>query len=83
MDVQGRGDPVRITNTKGFDGLPVFTPDGKHLSWTSKRGGTGGSQIYMANWDDAGARAQLGLEKQPLANSVGPPGRFTRNRCRV
>jgi len=68
MDAKGRGDPVRITNSKGFDGLPVFTPDGKHLSWTSKREGKGGSQIFMADWDDQAAREQLGLEKGPAVN---------------
>ncbi|MCF6198457.1 MAG: M28 family peptidase [Hyphomicrobiaceae bacterium] len=68
MDAKGRGDPVRITNSKGFDGLPVFTPDGKHLSWTSKRGGKG-SQIFMANWDEDAAREQLGLDKLPSTNS--------------
>ncbi len=64
IDAEGRNDPVRVTNAKGFDGLPVFTPDGKSLSWTSKRGG-GGAQIYMADWDDAKARELLGLSPRP------------------
>ncbi|MCP4934722.1 MAG: M28 family peptidase [bacterium] len=66
MDAQGRGDPVRVTNSKGFDGLPVFTPNGKSLSWTSKRGKSSiskGSQIFMADWDDAKARLLLGLSR--------------------
>ena len=33
----GQGEPVRVTNTAGFDGLPAFQPDGKKLSWTSNR----------------------------------------------
>ena len=33
----GQGEPVRVTYTDGFDGLPVFLPDGKRLSWTSTR----------------------------------------------
>ncbi len=64
MDAQGRGDPVRVTNSKGFDGLPVFTSDGQSLSWTSKRGKSSsgkGSQIFMADWNDAKARLMLGL----------------------
>ena len=33
----GKEEPVRVTDTDGFDGLPVFLPDGKRLSWTSTR----------------------------------------------
>ena len=28
---------VRVTSTDGFDGLPVFSPDGHRLAWTSTR----------------------------------------------
>ncbi len=34
VDTDGKHDPVRVTYTPGFDGLPVFTPDGKQLYWT-------------------------------------------------
>ncbi len=34
---QGKHEPVRVTTTDGFDGLPVFSPDGKTLAWTSGR----------------------------------------------
>jgi len=71
IDAQGRGEPVRVTNAKGFDGLPVFTPDGSSLSWTSKRAGGKGSQIFMADWNDAKAREQLGLAKQSGNASAG------------
>jgi Tol biopolymer transport system component len=37
VDAAGKHAPVRVTTTDGFDGLPVFTPDGKKLSWTSGR----------------------------------------------
>jgi len=47
----GKGQPVRVTHTDGFDGLPVFSPDGKQLSWTSKRGSDKKSQIFLANWN--------------------------------
>ncbi len=57
----GQGDPVRVTDTDGFDGLPVFLPDGKHLSWTSNRTTEKRSQIFMADWNDAKARQLLGL----------------------
>lgn len=57
----GQGQPVRVTNTDGFDGLPVFLPDGKQLSWTSTRTSSKQSQIFLADWNDAEARHLLGL----------------------
>ena len=33
-----------------FDGLPVFSPDGKRLMWTSKRGGLDEAQIFLADF---------------------------------
>ena len=62
----GKEEPVRVTDTDGFDGLPVFLPDGKRLSWTSTRTATKQSQIFMADWDDATARQLLQLD----ANTV-------------
>lgn len=59
VDARGEKEPVRVTNTEGFDGLPVFTPDGRGLSWTTTRGGK--SQIWKAGWNDAQARELLGL----------------------
>ncbi len=47
---------VRVTEAEGFDGLPVFSDDGKLMMWTSQRGGAtkqGGnasSQIWLARW---------------------------------
>jgi TolB protein len=41
----------RVTFDDGFDGLPVFSPDGKKLMWTSTRAG-GESQIFVADWKD-------------------------------
>ncbi len=51
VDAGGKKQPVRVTWTDGFDGLPAFSPDGKRLSWTSKRSGVGGSQIFLADWN--------------------------------
>jgi Tol biopolymer transport system component len=62
IDAAGQKDPVRVTFTDGFDGLPVFTPDGNGLSWTSNRTTGGVSQIFMAEWSDAAARAALGID---------------------
>ncbi|MEI6536417.1 MAG: peptidase M28, partial [Verrucomicrobiaceae bacterium] len=36
VDAQGKHDPVRVTYTEGFDGLPVFSPDGKKLATASR-----------------------------------------------
>ena len=59
VDVAGEKEPVRITTTDGFDGLPVPTPDGMGLAWTSTRHGGEGGQIYLADWDHEAALAAL------------------------
>ena len=64
----GNGEPVRVTSTDKFDGLPVFMPDGRHLAWTSSRGAGGQSQIYVADWNDAAARKALELDQSPIGN---------------
>lgn len=62
VDAAGKHAPVRVTTTDGFDGLPVFLPDGKRLSWTSGRGAGGASQIYIADWNHEHALEMLGLK---------------------
>ena len=39
VDTQGTKEPVRVTYSDGFDGLPVPSPDGRQLAWTSSRSG--------------------------------------------
>ncbi len=74
VDAAGQHPPVRVTDQPGFDGLPVFTPDGKRLAWSSARGPDKTPQIFMADWNDAEARRLL--ELQPVAaadpNTVPP-----------
>jgi Tol biopolymer transport system component len=70
VDVDGGKEPVRVTYTDGFDGLPVFSPDGGRLSWSSARGGSG-TQIYLADWNHAAARAALAAAPARGASSVG------------
>lgn len=58
-DVHGLKEPVRVTFTDKFDGLPVFSPDGTKLVWTSARTSDGKAQLFIADWDDEYAREQL------------------------
>ncbi|MEX0727250.1 MAG: DPP IV N-terminal domain-containing protein [Planctomycetaceae bacterium] len=44
------GEITRITANKGADILPVFSPDGKKLMWTSTRSENGKSQLFLADW---------------------------------
>ncbi len=59
VDADGAKEPVRVTFTDGFDGLPVFSPDGKRLCWTSGRTTDKKSQLFMAEWNDEAALAAL------------------------
>ncbi len=61
VDRAGTHEPVRITTTDGFDGLPVFSPDGKELLWTSNRTAGKTSQLFLADWNDGAIRGMLGL----------------------
>jgi TolB protein len=44
------GAVTRITDKKGADVLPVFSPDGTKLMWTSNRTPDGTSQLWIADW---------------------------------
>src|SRR5262245_29194872 len=59
VDAEGKREPVRVTFTDGFDGLPVFSPDGKQLCWTSGRTPDGKSQLFLSNWNHLAALAAL------------------------
>ena len=61
VDAAGTKEPVRVTYTDGFDGLPVPSPDGKQLAWTSARsGGTGSAgQLFLAQWNHEKAMEAL------------------------
>ncbi|MCP4201590.1 MAG: hypothetical protein GY769_06600 [bacterium] len=59
VDVEGLREPVQITSTDGFDGLPVPTPDGKRLLWTSSRHQGEGGQLFMAEWNHQAALEAL------------------------
>ena len=59
VDVDGRKEPVRVTYSDGFDGLPVPSPDGRQLAWTSTRGGGSQGQIFLAQWNHERALAAI------------------------
>ena len=59
VDIDGRKEPVRITYADGFDGLPVPSPDGKRVAWTSSRGGGREGQVFLAEWNHDRAMAAL------------------------
>ena len=59
VDSAGEKQPVRVTYSDGFDGLPVPSPDGKRLAFTANRHGGEGGQIYLAEWNHDAALAAL------------------------
>lgn len=71
VDAAGEHEPVRVTFTDGFDGLPVFSPDGKQLCWTTGRTADGKSQLFLANWNhDAALKT---LSQSPRAGQSPAP----------
>lgn len=44
------GEMTRVTFHEKADVLPVFSPDGKKLMWTSSRTEDGSSQLWIADW---------------------------------
>lgn len=64
VDVLGEKQPVRVTDSDGFDGLPVPSPDGKQLSFTSSRADGTGGRIFLAGWNHEAARVALAAAPQ-------------------
>jgi Tol biopolymer transport system component len=61
------GEAKRITSGLPFDSQPVFSPDGKHLAFTSDR--DGGENLWIANADGSEPK-HLSTDKQ--ADFVSP-----------
>lgn len=59
VDIDGTKEPIRVTYSDGFDGLPVPSPDGRRLAWTSSRAGGREGQLFLADWNHAAALAAL------------------------
>ncbi len=64
---------TRLTFSSGFDGYPVWSPDGKLIAYESDRA-EGAGNLYLI-------RADGGAEPQRLTNSRNPesPGSFSRD----
>ncbi|MCS1415582.1 MAG: Aminopeptidase S [Verrucomicrobia subdivision 3 bacterium] len=75
VDREGAREPVRVSFSDGFDGLPVFSPDGRSLCWTSNRNPRKESQLYLGRWDHTAALAAL--EAAPRRLLVDPRGGIT------
>lgn len=62
VDVDGQKAPIRVTDKEGFDGLPVFTPDGNHITWTSDRTPEKKGLLFHGKWDHQKALESLGMK---------------------
>ena len=71
VDAAGAKEPVRVTYSPGFDGLPVPSPDGKTLAWTSSRAGGSAGQLFLAQWNHDKALEALrnAPSRQPAKSS--------------
>jgi Tol biopolymer transport system component len=67
VDAEGTKEPVRVTYSDGFDGLPVPSPDGKRLAWTSSRSGGAAGQLFLAEWNHE--KALEAIKNAPLKKS--------------
>ena len=82
VDADGTRNPIRVTYTDGFDGLPCFSPDGNALSWTSNRGSDKQSQIYLAQWDHTAALRLL-QESETIPNHSESVETFSKNKMKL
>ena len=64
VDTAGTKEPVRVTYSDGFDGLPVPSPDGKLLASASTRGGGTAGQLFLGQWNHE--KALEAIAKAPL-----------------
>jgi Tol biopolymer transport system component len=74
VDARGERQPVRVTFTDGFDGLPVFSPDGAKLCWTSSRTADRQAQLFLADWNHQAASEALQAAPLRGATHGAPEG---------
>ena len=73
VDSAGSREPIRVTHTDGFDGLPVFSPDGNSLMWTSNRTENGKSQLFIGKWNHSEALDALNKAEKSLVKPLQLP----------
>jgi dipeptidyl aminopeptidase/acylaminoacyl peptidase len=75
------GTKRRLTESSGNDNLPVWSPDGRRIAFTSSR--TGNYDLYVKSIDpDEPETLLLGSERREFTNHWSPDGRlisFTRD----
>jgi TolB protein len=62
IDSDGDGPPIRLTNSPGMDGLPVYSPDGTKIAFISAR--TSVPQVWVMNADGSNPE-QLTFDPAP------------------
>jgi Tol biopolymer transport system component/imidazolonepropionase-like amidohydrolase len=74
LSIEG-GDATRITSGRAMDMQPVFSPDGKHIAFTSDR--AGGDNIWIIN-SDGSEPTQVSKEDFRLLNNPAwtPDGEY-------
>jgi predicted Ser/Thr protein kinase len=73
-----RDTMTRLTFTPGFDSFPLWSPDGKHIVFTSARHG-GPQNLYWMRADGAGEAVRLTeSETAQFPASLSPDGRRVR-----
>jgi serine/threonine-protein kinase len=69
-----RDTPTRLTFTPGLEAFPVWSPDGKHIVFTSTR--RGAPNLYWTRADGAGEAVRLTESKNgQYAHSFSPDGK--------
>lgn len=62
------GKVMQITHAPVTDILPVFSPDGKKLMWTSTRTEDGSSQLWIGDWLRHSKRAAASYDEKAVPN---------------
>ena len=77
----GDGAPVRVTSDPAVDWNPVWSPDGRHLYFSSDR--AGGFSLWRVAVDEASGRPRGAPEPVPLPRSEVAHFSFTRDGARL